>query len=570
MNQVAKNNVERWLNSPVVSNSDKELIRNMDEETLDASFFADIEFGTGGMRGILGPGTNCMNIFTVGKAVIGFGEYLLETFPDAKERGVVISHDNRHMSREFTLLSAKILNTQGIKAYIFDSLRPTPELSFAVRETNAIGGMMITASHNPKEYNGLKIYDEKGCQLTPEAIAPVLEKIAALPDELTTQVTPVAEIKGETVTLSSSIDDEYVKRVEAIQINPDLDKSNFKIVYTPNHGTSYVNAMRVFTELGYEVIPVLSQCSFDPDFSGTLSPNPEEDKAYIEPIKLAKETNAQLVVMTDPDGDRCGLAYLDRDGEYKRLTGNESGALLLDYILSERKRQNKLPTDGVIYDTIVSSDLARKVAKNYGVSVETFLTGFKFIGDRIGYYEKQGFGPSFQFGYEESYGCLIEPFVRDKDGIQAILLYSELAIFYHHKGMTLGEAYDTLQKKYGYHNASTVSVFFKGSEGKAEMNKLMDSLRDNPIESVNGIKVVTTFDYGCSILTRDDGTKEEISLPKSNVVKVVLEDGSWIAARPSGTEPKCKFYVEAVSSNGDNIREKTKELSSSFLKLLGL
>ncbi len=570
MNENAVRNIERWLDSPVVSESDKESIRNMSEEKKDSSFFADIQFGTGGMRGILGPGTNCMNIFTVGKAMIALGQYLLETFKDAKERGVVISHDNRHMSREFTLLTANILNTQGIKTYIFDSLRPTPELSFAVRETNSIAGVMITASHNPKEYNGLKVYDQKGCQLTPAAIQPMLDKIAALPDELSCQVTPVSKVKGETIVLDKDIDDKYVEGVKKVQLNPNLDKKGFKIVYTPNHGTSYVNAMRLFTELGYEIVPVQDQCTPDPDFTNVLSPNPEEEKAYVEPIELTKKVGAKLVVMTDPDGDRCGLAYLDRNGEYKRLTGNESAAVLLDYIFSERKAKGLLSNNGVIYDTIVSSDLERKIARNYGVGVETFLTGFKYIGDRIGYYEDKGEGPTFEFGYEESYGCLISPFVRDKDGLQAILMYSECALYYYHKGMTLGEAFEELEKKYGYHHAKTISIFFEGSEGLSKMNALMDSLRKNSPKEIGGSKVVTIYDCELSSITYEDGHKGALDLPKSNVLKYVLDDGSWIAVRPSGTEPKCKFYAEAISTKNENLEIKVEMLINKLLDFVGM
>ncbi len=570
MNENAVRNIGRWLDSPVVSESDKESIRNMSEEKKDSSFFADIQFGTGGMRGILGPGTNCMNIFTVGKAMIALGQYLLETFKDAKERGVVISHDNRHMSREFTLLTANILNIQGIKTYIFNSLRPTPELSFAVRESNSIAGVMITASHNPKEYNGLKVYDQKGCQLTPAAIQPMLDKIAALPDELSCQVTPVSKVKGETIVLDKDIDDKYVEGVKKVQLNPNLDKKGFKIVYTPNHGTSYANAMRLFTELGYEIVPVQDQCTPDPDFTNVLSPNPEEEKAYVEPIELAKKVGAKLVVMTDPDGDRCGLAYLDRNGEYKRLTGNESAAVLLDYIFSERKAKGLLSNNGVIYDTIVSSDLERKIARNYGVGVETFLTGFKYIGDRIGYYEDKGEGPTFEFGYEESYGCLISPFVRDKDGLQAILMYSECALYYYHKGMTLGEAFEELEKKYGYHHAKTISIFFEGSEGLSKMNALMDSLRKNSPKEIGGSKVVTIYDCELSSITYEDGHKEALDLPKSNVLKYVLGDGSWIAVRPSGTEPKCKFYAEAISTKNENLEIKVEMLINKLLDFVGM
>ena len=417
-----KDNYLRWLNSAKVSEQDKEILRKMDQKEIDDAFFKDVEFGTAGMRGVLGPGTNRMNNFTVKKATVAFAKYLLELFPKAKEEGVVISHDNRHMSREFTLLSAETLNDFGIKTYIFDALRPTPELSFAVRYLKACAGIMITASHNPKQYNGYKVYDETGCQLVPDKIKRLLELIDALPNELEVEY-EVAKVRGENILLDNKVDDEYVRLVESIAINRDLDKSNFKIVFTPNHGTSYVNSMRIFKDLGYKIYPVMSQVEPDPDFSGTLSPNPEDPRAYIEPIKLAKEIDADLIVMTDPDGDRVGLGYKAKDGSYQTLTGNQSAALLMDYIFSQKKEKGTLSDNGVMYYTIVTSSLGGDIARHYGVKVEEFLTGFKFIGNRIDYYEKVGNGPKFEFGYEESYGCLIAPFARDKDGCQAILIY---------------------------------------------------------------------------------------------------------------------------------------------------
>ena len=324
---LTEQNYQRWLNSPKVDESIKTELRKMNQAQIDDAFFKDVEFGTAGMRGVLGPGTNRLNSFTVTKATVGFSQYLLEIFPKAKEMGVVISHDNRHQSREFTLLSAKVLNDFGIKAYIFDTLRPTPELSFAVRYLKACGSIMITASHNPKEYNGYKVYDETGCQLVPEKISRLLELIAALPNELDVEYKKADKL-GETVMLDNKVDDEYVRLCESIAINKDLDKSNFKIVFTPNHGTSYVPSMRIFKDLGYDIVPVLSQCTPDPDFSGTLSPNPEDPRSYIEGLKLAKEVGAKLLVMTDPDGDRVGLGYLASDGTYQTFTGNQSAAML--------------------------------------------------------------------------------------------------------------------------------------------------------------------------------------------------------------------------------------------------
>ena len=558
----------RWMNSGKVSDADKELLRNMSKEQIDDAFFKDVEFGTAGMRGILGPGTNRLNEFTVRKATIGFAKYLLEKYPNAKEAGVIISHDNRHMSREFTLQSAKVLSEFGIKTYIFDSLRPTPELSFAVRYMKAIGGVMITASHNPKEHNGYKVYDETGCQLVPDKIERLVEIIGELPNELEVDYVPINN-PAEVIVLPKEVDDEYVKLCESITLNNDLDKKGFKIVFTPNHGTSYVNAMRVYKDLGYEVYPDLKQCDPDPDFSGTLSPNPEDQRSYIEPIKLAKEIGAQLVVMTDPDGDRCGLAFLNKNGEYETLTGNQSAAMLMDYIFKVRKEKGLLHKNGVMYNTIVTSSLGEKVADYYGVKTEQFLTGFKFIGNRIDYYEKQGSGPVFEFGYEESYGCLIAPFARDKDGIQAILMYSEMALYNYRQGKTLDVVWEELGQRFGYHEDKCFSIFFEGSKGASDMKNLMDGLRNNPYINMDNNKVVKVSDYLKSV-TLSNGKEEKIDLPKSNVIKLYYEDGTTIAVRPSGTEAKVKFYIGVVGSSLEDAKSKPERLYKEFKEIIGI
>ena len=544
---LTEQNYQRWLNSPKVDEKTKAELKAMSQAAIDDAFFKDVEFGTAGMRGVLGPGTNRLNEFTVRKATVGYAQYVLELFPNAKEMGVVISHDNRHQSREFTLLTAKVLNEFGIKAYIFDALRPTPELSFAVRYLKACGGVMITASHNPKEYNGYKVYDETGCQLVPDKIKRLLELIAALPNELEVEYKKADKL-GETIVLDNKVDDEYVRLCESIAINKDLDKSNFKIVFTPNHGTSYVPSMRIFKDLGYDIVPVLSQCTPDPDFSGTLSPNPEDPRSYIEGLKLAKEVGAKLLVMTDPDGDRVGLGYLASDGTYQTFTGNQSAAMLLDYILSERKKKGLLSDNGVMYNTIVTSSLGKEVASAYGVKTEQFLTGFKFIGNRIDYYEKQGRGPKFEFGYEESYGCLVAPFARDKDGCQAILLYCEMALFYDKQGKPLDVVWDELQQRFGYHLDIAYSIEFKGSTGQQAMDNLMDAMHKAPLKELSGVKVVRVEDYYKQ--EAYEGSKvEKITLPKSNVVKLFFKNGNTITVRPSGTEPKVKFYIGMKSKN---------------------
>lgn len=568
MSNVEKN-YERWLLSKKVSSEDKAILQKMTPQEKDDAFFQDIQFGTGGMRGILGPGTNRMNSFTVKRATVAFANVLLSQYQDAEKRGVVISHDNRHHSRDYAEECAHILNEMGLNAYLFDSLRPTPELSYGVRVMHAVGGIMITASHNPKQYNGYKIYDEKGCQLVPQQIQPILDLLLKLPNEL--EIEPKkAKQPGKTTILPAQIDDDYVKAVEATQINPDLSKKGFKIVYTPNHGASLENALRVFKDCGYTVIPVESQCTHDPDFSGTLSPNPEMDDSWIEPIKLAKQVHADIAVMTDPDGDRCGIAFLSSKGTYERFTGNQSGALLIDYLFSERKRKGLLHKDGVLYDTIVTSSLGREIAKHHGIKTESFLTGFKYIGERIGHYEDVGKGPTFEFGYEESYGCLVAPFVRDKDGIQAILLYSEMALYYHLQGIPLDIAFRNLEKKYGYHETVMDSIYFEGSDGAAKMQGMMNLLHENPPMAIEGHQISRIEDYAKSIARNQDGSIEKLSLPTSEVLRLFLDDGSWIAVRPSGTEPKIKFYVEAVANNDEKLHQKAIELSKSLQKALGI
>ena len=561
---------QRWLASPRVSDEDKQVLADMDEEAKADAFFKDAEFGTGGLRGVMGPGTNRVNDLTIARVTVAFGQFLIQTVIEAKRRGVVISHDNRINSRHFTLLSSGILNKMGIKTYIFDDLRPTPELSFGVRYAKAAGGIMITASHNPKQYNGYKVYDETGCQLVPDAIAPMLKILATLPDPLDLSI-PEDEKKGEQVIFGKEVDDEYVQLVESCQENPDLDKKNFKVIYTPQHGASLESAIRVFSDCGYSIIPVKEQCVHDGAFGGTKSPNPEVASAWELPLKYMEEHHADLAVMTDPDGDRCGLAYRSREGDIRRLTGNQSGALLIDYLLSQKKAKGTLPSDGVIYDTIVTSSLGREVAASYGVKAESFLTGFKFIGDRIHHYEKLGHGPTFLFGYEESYGCLIKPFVRDKDGVQAILLYTEMALYHLRHGKHLDEAFEELQQRIGYHYTSMNDAYFEGMEGAATMKRLMNELHDEPLKELSGKPVAAVEDYLNDVIIHADGRKEPIvGLPPSDVLKYVFADHSTLAIRPSGTEPKIKFYIETVGKEEKGLQEEATSLYKAIMARLGL
>ncbi len=559
-------NYSRWLNSEKVSAEDKEILKNMDDATKDAAFFKDIEFGTGGLRGILGPGTNRMNYFTVKRVTVALGIYLKEFHQHAREKGVAISHDNRHFSREFALECSDILNQMGIKTYLFDSLRPTPELSYAVRYKKCDAGIMITASHNPKEYNGYKVYDETGCQMVPSKIEPLIRIINKLPNELEVEV-PHDLKRGEQIILEKEVDDTYVSLCESIQVNPYLDKKGFKIVYTPNHGTSYVNAMRVFKACGYEVYPVESQCKPDPDFSGTLSPNPEDARAFIEPIKLAKQIDADLICMTDPDGDRVGLACKNKDGEYTLITGNESAAILMDYLFSEKKKKGLLSKDGIMFNTVVTSELGKEIATSYGVKTEQVLTGFKYIGDRINYYEIHN-GPTYEFGYEESYGCLPKAFVRDKDGIQAILLYCEMALFYHKQGLNLVDVYNNLGKRFGHHKNKLYNIYLEGSKGAQKMQEIMNRAIHDPLKQIGGkdvVKFENYFDrkryYTASRLIEDIQ-----GIPAGDLVKYYLSDNTVVCIRPSGTEPKIKFYIEVVVDDPSVAEAKCDQIYEEVLK----
>lgn len=563
-------NYNRWLNSPKIDEETRAQLLSMSEEEKQDAFFKDAEFGTGGLRGLLGPGTNRLNKYTITRVTIGFGLYLEKVHKDAHERGIAISHDNRFFSREFTLEAANILAKMGYVVYIFDGLRPTPELSYAVRYKNCVGGVMITASHNPKEYNGYKVYEHHGCQCVPAEADELIKIINSLDNELDVTI-PADRKEGKVVTLAADVDESYCKKVEAIQIHPELDKKDFFVVYSPQHGASYESAMKVFADAGYNIIPVKEQAVHDPNFGATKSPNPEVEAAWELPLEYAKKHNADVVLMTDPDGDRCGLAYLSSKGTYERLTGNQSGALLMDYIFSSYRNSGKMPTNPVMYDTIVTSSMGREVAKMYDVSFESFLTGFKFIGQRIDYYEDLGKGPTFVFGYEESYGCLIAPFVRDKDGVQAILLYAEMTLFYKNKGMRLDEAFYDLQKRIGFFYSDLKTMYFEGMEGYIKMQNLMKDLHEKVITELNGIKVARIEDYLNQVINYADGHKEPITgLPTSDVIKYVLEDKSTFTIRPSGTEPKMKFYIEVVGRENEDLSKKSEGVYQYFKKIINL
>ena len=528
-----------WLNSEGTDAQTKEELLSIanDKEEIEKRFYCELEFGTAGLRGILGAGTNRINKYIVRKTTQGYAEYIKKCGPEACKRGIVIAHDNRRCSVEFCRETAGVLAANGIKAYVFDALRPTPELSYAVRYLGAFGGVVITASHNPPEYNGYKLYDERGCQLIPEVNDKVVAEIAKIDDPLTVKALTPEEAGDLFVTLGDDVDESYYKDVMSISVSPDV-KKDIKIVYSPQHGTGNVPVRTVLARLRYDVIAVEEQCFPDTEFCNTPNPNPETDAAYELSIKYAKEHDADIVITTDPDCDRLGVA-VKRNGEYVRMTGNQSAAVLLDYILSQKAEQGTLPTNGVMFNTVVTSDLGDRVCAKYGVSVEKTLTGFKFIGDKIYKHETDG-DKVFVFGYEESYGCLIGDFVRDKDAVQASLMLCEAAAYYHEQGKSLLDVLEDLFAEHGYFLDALDNFAFSGIDGSAKISALVDGLRNTPPTTVGDVKVATLEDY------KSEAMKEQ-GFPSSNVLRFVLEDGSWVAVRPSGTEPKCKFYYSVVA-----------------------
>ena len=558
-------NYERWFNCETLDPSLKAELIAMNEKEKEDAFYTDLEFGTAGMRGILGAGTNRMNIYTIRKANVGFAKYILG-LENGKERGVAIGYDNRHMSYRFAVESAKVLATFGIKSYIFESLRPTPELSYAVRFLKCAGGIMITASHNPKEYNGYKVYDDTGCQLIPEWGDIVVKYVNEVEDELGVEVCSNEEAYPYMTWIGEEVDEAYYKEVMGIEINPGMDKSGFKIVFSPQHGTSNIPVRECLGRLGYDVVPVLAQCAPDPDYTNTKSPNPEVDMAYELAIIKAKEVGADVVVICDPDGDRLGVVA-KHDGKYVLMSGNQSAAVYLEYILSQMKEKGTLPDNAVMYNTIVTSDLGELVARSYGVDVEKTLTGFKFIGDKIRKYEKTG-EKQFVFGYEESYGCVIKDFVIDKDAVQAVLTAAEAGNYYKKQGKDLVDVLNELYEKHGTFKETQIALSKAGAAGAARIKEIMDNLRKEAPTTIANVKVVASEDYQASI-RYEDGNEVTIDLPKSNVLKYYLEDGSWIAARPSGTEPKCKFYFSIKGHNAEDAASKTEVFHKAVLEMIG-
>ncbi len=561
----AKENYDRWLGSPNLDPDLRAEMEQMSEQEITDAFYTNIEFGTAGMRGVMGAGTNRINIHTIRKATAGFAEYIVEAGKKACEAGIAIGYDNRRNSREFAFDSAKVLASRGIRVFVFESLRPTPELSFAVRFEKCFGGIMITASHNPKEYNGYKLYDEKGCQLIPALADAVIAKVNAVEDELSVTADVTPEQEALIKVIGEDVDKEYYACVKSIQLNPDVRKDDVKIVFSPEHGTSNIPVRTILKDCGYTVIPVLEQCDPNPDFANTPTPNPEQPGAYELALKYAEKENADIILVCDPDADRMGVG-VKQNGKYELLTGNQSGAVLIEYILSQLTEKGKMPENPVMFNTVVTSDLGEKIAAKYGVATEKTLTGFKFIGEKVAKYEVNH-ARNYVFGYEESYGSLISPFVRDKDAQQACLMLAEAACYYKAHGKTLSDVLEDAYKEHGYYKETQTSIELKGQAGAQRIKEITAGLRAERLTEIAGCKVIRWQDFD----TFEEGTDEGVSrlegFTKSDVLKYFLADGSWIAVRPSGTEPKIKVYYCIHGDSAEDAEKKCAVYEDTMKKL---
>ena len=553
-----------WVENCYFDEKTREELRNLkgNEKEIEDRFYKNLEFGTAGLRGVIAAGTNRINIYTVRRATFGLANYILKnTSKEEQERGVVIAHDNRFMSREFCVEAANTLAACGIKAYIFDSLRTTPELSFAVRKLHTIAGIVITASHNPPEYNGYKVYWEDGAQVMPEIASAITEEINSIVD-YSTIPTLSEENKDLVVLLDDEQDTAFIEAVKEQLIRKELVENvgkDFKIVYTPLCGTGNVPVRRALKEVGFENVLVVKEEEMpDSNFAGIEYPNPEDKKALTRGIELAKAEGADLVMATDPDCDRVGVAVRTTSGEYVMLTGNQIGGMLTNYIIESQKAENKLKDNGVLIKTIVTSEFGADIAKANNLEVMNVLTGFKFIGEKIKSFEENNNEKTYLFGYEESYGYLVGTHARDKDGVVASLLISEMAAYYYSKGMSLYEGLQELYKKYGYFKEETMSLTLAGKEGLEKIADIISYYRNNDIESFDNKKVIEVKDFANGI----EG------LPKANVLKYFLEDESWIAVRPSGTEPKLKFYIAVKGKEESECDEKVAGIKADIKETL--
>ena len=538
----------------------KTQLENFSEKEKEEAFYAPLEFGTAGMRGIVGPGINRMNIYTVRQATEGLAR-LIETYgEEAKKRGVAIAHDSRHFSPEFALESAKVLVKHGIKAYVFEDLRPTPELSYAVRHLHTFAGIMITASHNPAAYNGYKVYGEDGGQMPPKDADALTEFVRQVENPLVVEVVTKEELEQSALFewIGEAVDAAYLEEIKSVSVNPDLlsNTKDLSVVYTPLHGTGLMLTKRALDQAGFTGLHVVSEQAVpDGDFTTVKSPNPEEAGAFEYAIRLGEETKADVLLATDPDADRMGAAVRQPDGTYQVITGNQIAAILLDYLLFAHQKAGTLPANAAAVKSIVSSELPTVIAEPYGAKMVNVLTGFKFIAEQIKNYEETN-AHTFMFGFEESYGYLVQPFVRDKDAIQAVLLLTEVAAHFKSEGKTLYDGLQALYEKYGYFLEKTISVTVQGLEGPAKIKALLDGLRKEVPSNFGGIKVSVAQDFAVNQQVDAEGVVSEIGLPTSNVLKYILEDGSWIAVRPSGTEPKIKFYMGVKAATQEEAQEK--------------
>lgn len=583
-----KEEYERWLNGDIFDEETKRELKGItDEKEIEDRFYKSLSFGTGGLRGVIGAGTNRMNFYTVGKATQGLANYI-NKYGAAKR--VAIAYDSRHFSAEFALRSALILCANGIKAFLFESLRPTPELSFAVRKLSCGAGIVITASHNPPEYNGYKVYSADGAQITPPTDGYVINEVNAVGDYSDIKLMDKAEAlkSGLLEYIGAEIDDEYIAEIKKMILEPEAIKrqaENITIVYTPLHGTGNIPVRRVLKELGFKKVYVVPEQELpDGDFTTLEYPNPEDPKAFTYALNLAKNVNADIVLATDPDADRLGIYAKDKDGEYKSFTGNMSGLLIAEYELSRREAKGLLPEnrkDGALVTTVVSSKMAYDMAASYGLTHIEVLTGFKYIGEQIKFFEeamaKNGGKPSaekgayiYEFGYEESYGCLVGTHARDKDAVMAVTALCEAAAYYKEQGLTLPEQMENLYKKYGYHKEELASVKKAGADGAEKIAAIISSLRNNPPEKVGGLKVTQIKDYKSGKITDPSGkVVGTTNLPESNVLYFRLE-GGWCCVRPSGTEPKIKFYFGSKAENKEKAEKTVEAIRGDLMSLAGL
>jgi len=556
----------QWVKETVPSYLKEELLSIVnDASQIEDRFYQYLQFGTAGMRGVLGAGTNRMNIYTIRRAAYGLAQYITENGETAKQRGVVIAFDTRHFSKDFAIETAQVLGALGVKVFVFSEARPTPELSFAVRYLKAFAGVVITASHNPKQYNGFKVYGEDGAQLTPSAIQTIIEKLEDIKNIFDIPTTPWHTLEQHRTVewILHTIDQAYQDKLQGLKHRTNVDFT-IPIVYSPLHGAGLVpvqQGLHAFSFTNVQIVEV--QAVQDGDFPTVPYPNPEEAAAFTYAIQKGNETGAQILLATDPDADRLGVAVKTGRG-YQLLTGNQLGALILQYLLEAKKEKNELPENGVLLKTIVTSELGAEIAKQYGIETVNTLTGFKYIAEKIAEYD-QSMEKTYLFGYEESYGYLVQSFVRDKDAVQVALVVAEMAAYYATKQQTLLDVLDSLFKQYGYYQEALQSQTFEGIAGQKEMQALLQNFRENRIFDIADQKVLVVENYLAQQAIHQDGSITNLNLPKENVLKFILEDQSWVAIRPSGTEPKCKFYFGTVARTREQAQHKLKQLQVGLM-----